>query len=108
MRYKKPTVTIRDYLLQWYPTIDVQPVGQRLNTTNIIEAPIGAEKPAKSQGIIRTILEGENIGQITLVRTDNASYSSSSSIAFFGSALSAPTKSPTLAGLPLVGPVFLH
>ena len=68
-------ITIRDFLLQWYPTIDVQPVGQRLNTTNIIEAPISAEKPAKSQGIIRTILEGENIGQITLVRTENATYS---------------------------------
>ena len=68
-------ITIRDFLLQWYPTIDVQPVGQRLNTTNIIEAPEGAEKPAKSQGIIRTIREGENIGQITLVRTENATYS---------------------------------
>jgi hypothetical protein len=74
MRYKKPTVTIRDYLLQWYPTIDVQPVGQRLNTTNKIEATPTDEKPAKSQGIIRTILEGMNIGEITLVRTENATY----------------------------------
>ena len=74
MRYKKPTVTIRDYLLQWYPTIDVQPVGQRLNTTNKIEASPTDEKPAKSQGIIRTILEGMNIGEITLVRTENATY----------------------------------
>ena len=74
MRYEKEPVTIRDFLLQWYPNIDVQPVGQRLNTTNITEAQPGAEKPAKSQGIIRTILEGIDVGQITLVQTENASY----------------------------------
>ena len=75
MRYDKKPVTIRDFLLQWYPNVDVQPVGQRLNTTNITEAQPGAEKSAKSQGIIRTVLEGINIGEITLVRTENASYS---------------------------------
>jgi len=71
MRYIKETVTIRDFLLQWYPTIDVQPVGQRLNTTTVL---LGKTKPSKAQGIIGTILEGIDIGQITLVRTENASF----------------------------------
>jgi len=71
MRYKKPTVTIRDFLLQWYPTIDVQPVGQRLNITDKL---IGVVEPSKAQEIIFTILEGIDVGQITMVRTENASY----------------------------------
>ena len=68
MRYKKPTVTIRDFLLQWYPTIDVQPVGQRLNITDKL---IGVVEPSKAQEIIFTILEGIDVGQITMVRTEN-------------------------------------
>ena len=71
MRYEKEPVTIRDFLLKWYPNIDVQPVGQRLNTTNTL---VGKSKASKSQGIIRTIVEGIDIGQITMVRTENASY----------------------------------
>ena len=71
MRYEKEPVTIRDFLLKWYPSVDVQPVGQRLNTTNIL---VGKSKPSKAQGIIRTIVEGIDIGQITLVQTENASY----------------------------------
>jgi len=72
MRYDKEQVTIRDYLLKWYPNIDVQPVGQRLNTTTTV---IGKVKASKAQEIIATTLEGIDIGQITMVRTDNASYS---------------------------------
>jgi hypothetical protein len=72
MRYNKEQVTIRDYLLKWYPDIDVQPVGQRLNTTTTV---IGKVNPSKAQEIIATTLEGIDIGQITMVRTDNASYS---------------------------------
>ena len=71
MSYEKEPVTIRDFLLQWYPTIDVQPVGQRLNTTDKL---IGVVEPSKAQEIIGTILEGIDVGQITLVRTENASY----------------------------------
>jgi len=72
MRYNKEQVTIREYLLKWYPNIDVQPVGQRLNTTTTV---IGKVNPSKAQEIIATTLEGIDLGQITLVRTDNASYS---------------------------------
>ena len=72
MRYNKQQVTIRDYLLKWYPDIDVQPVGQRLNTTTTV---IGKVNPSKAQEIIATTLEGIDLGQITLVRTENASYS---------------------------------
>ena len=71
MRYDKEPVTIREFLLKWYPNVDVQPVGQRLNTTNTL---VGKSKASKAQGIIRTIIEGIDIGQITLVRTENASY----------------------------------
>ena len=70
MRYTKEPVTIRDFLLQWYPTVEVQPVGQRLNITTML---VGKTKPSKSQGIIGTILKGMNIGEITLVKTDDAS-----------------------------------
>ena len=55
MRYEKEPITIRDFLLKWYPNIDVQPVGQRLNTTNTL---VGKSYPSKAQGIIRTIVEG--------------------------------------------------
>lgn len=71
MRYNKLQLTIRDYLLKWYPNIDVQPVGQRLNTTTTV---IGKSHPSKAQEIIASILQGMDIGQITLVQTDNASY----------------------------------
>jgi hypothetical protein len=71
MRYEKEPVTIRDFLLKWFPSVDVQPVGQRLNTTNTL---VGKSKKSKAQGIIGTIIEGIDIGQITLVQTENASY----------------------------------
>ena len=71
MLYTKEPVTIREFLLKWYPTIDVQPVGQRLNTTDKL---IGRAEPSKAQEIIGTVLEGIDIGQITMVRTKDASY----------------------------------
>ena len=69
--YNKEFVTIRNFIMGWYPVTDVQPVGQRLNTTTTV---VGKNYPSKAQEIISTILEGIDIGQITLVRTEYASY----------------------------------
>ena len=69
--YNKEAVTIRDFIMTWYPVTDVQPVGQRVNVTTTV---VGKNYPSKAQEIISTILEGIDIGQITLVRTEHASY----------------------------------
>ena len=51
--------TIKEFVDDYYPIIDCQPVGQRLpvESTNKLE---------KAQGIISSILDGESIGMITL------------------------------------------
>ena len=69
--YNKEAVTIRDFIMTLYPMTDVQPVGQRVNVTTTV---VGTNDPSKAQEIISTILEGIDIGQITLVRTEGASY----------------------------------
>ena len=64
--YKVVTITIREYVTNLYRTIDCQPVGQRL--------PIQARALEKAVGIIQTILNGHNIGQITLDKIDSSDF----------------------------------
>ena len=59
-------ITIREYITEWYRKIDCQPVGQRL--------PIQQHALEKAQGIIQTILDGHNIGQITLAIIDSLDF----------------------------------
>lgn len=61
-RYEKNEITVRDFLLR-YGEFDCQPVGQRLSTE------IGYGK--KAQGIIKTILLGMNLGELTVHKIDN-------------------------------------
>ena len=57
-KFAKQTLTIKEYVDDWYSKIDCLPVGQRLPVD------VGSEK---REGIIRSILLGIDIGQITLV-----------------------------------------
>ena len=57
-KFAKQTLTIKEYVDNWYSKIDCLPVGQRLPVD------VGSEK---REGIIRSILLGIDIGQITLV-----------------------------------------
>ena len=59
-------ITIREYITEWYRKIDCQPVCQRL--------PIRMHGLEKAQGIIQTILDGHNIGQITLAIIDSLDF----------------------------------
>lgn len=62
MKYNKETISIGDYVSNWYNDINCSPIGQRLPVT---------EKPEKRNGIINTILKGIDIGQITIAKNDN-------------------------------------
>ena len=61
-KYYKQQITIRDFLMM-YGDIDVQPVGQRLDTELTLES---GSRETKAQGIIGSILRGIDLGQITM------------------------------------------
>tara|TARA_B100000676_G_scaffold90855_1_gene90571 strand:+ start:813 stop:2144 length:1332 start_codon:yes stop_codon:yes gene_type:complete len=60
MLYSKTTPTIRDFRDNLYHKIDCLPVGQRL--------PVYSKDNAKGIGIITTLLDGYDIGTITLMK----------------------------------------
>jgi|TARA_Y100000114_G_C11737500_1_gene317073 hypothetical protein len=62
MQYTKKAISIGDYVSNWYNDINCSPIGQRLPVTE------GSEK---RDGIINTILQGIDIGQITIAKNDN-------------------------------------
>ena len=64
-KFAKQTLTIKQYVNDWYTKINCLPVGQRLPVA------IG---PEKREGIIRSILLGIDIGQITLVENSDDIY----------------------------------
>jgi len=57
-KFVKRTMTIRKFIADWAEKIQCSPVGQRLDTT---------PGPEKREGIIRSILCGIDIGEITIV-----------------------------------------
>jgi len=63
-KFHKETIKIKEYVEKWYRTIDCLPIGQRLPVD------VGSEK---REGIIRSILLGIDIGQITLVKITTSS-----------------------------------
>ena len=64
--FKAETKTVREFTSSdnelSHLKIDCQPIGQRLPVT---------ESPYKREGIIRTMMKGQSIGQITLVKNEN-------------------------------------
>ena len=64
------TWTVDNFLLQ-SGSIDMNPVGQRLETS---DNPIGESKPSKQQSIIASIFRRSDIGEIKIVRTPEAAY----------------------------------
>ena len=56
-KFKKEVMTLRKFLNEYIGDIDCQPVGQRLDTT---------PGPEKREGIIGAIIDGINIGEITI------------------------------------------
>ena len=62
MKYTKQAISIGDYVSNWYNDINCSPIGQRLPVT---------DKSDKRDGIINTILQGIDIGQITIVKNQN-------------------------------------
>ena len=61
-KYYKRQIPIHDFLMM-YGDIDVQPVGQRLDTELKFES---GSKETKAQGIVGSILRGIDLGQITV------------------------------------------
>lgn len=55
--FEKKTMPLGQFLQEWIPNIDTEPVGQRLETT---------PGPEKREGIIGAIIDGINIGEITI------------------------------------------
>lgn len=64
------TWSVDEFLLQ-SGSIDMNPVGQRLETS---ANPIGESKPSKQQAIIASMLRKSDIGEIKIVRTPDAAY----------------------------------
>lgn len=64
LKFKRITITVKDYLDNWYRDIDCQPLAQRLPVT---------EGPEKREGIIDLMLKGIDIGQITIVKNTKGS-----------------------------------
>jgi len=62
--FKRKTITVKEYLDDWYRDIDCQPLAQRLPVT---------DGPEKREGIIDLMLKGIDIGQITLVKNTHGS-----------------------------------
>ena len=56
--FKRKTITVKEYLDDWYRDIDCQPLAQRLPVT---------DGPEKREGIIDLMLKGIDVGQITLL-----------------------------------------
>ena len=65
--FTRHQLSISDFILKWGPKVDSQPVGQRLDTENTLEN-------KKSQGIIKSILQGMNIGEITIHEIKNSQF----------------------------------
>ena len=62
--FKRITITVKEYLDNWWKYIDCQPLAQRLPVT---------EGPEKREGIIDLMLKGIDIGQITIVKNTEGS-----------------------------------
>jgi len=62
--FERITISVKQYLDDWYRDIDCQPLAQRLPVT---------EGPEKREGIIDLMLKGIDIGQITLVKNTEGS-----------------------------------
>lgn len=65
--FTRHQLSISDFILKWGPKVDSQPVGQRLDTENTLEN-------KKSQGIIKSIMQGMNIGEITIHELENSQF----------------------------------
>lgn len=59
-KFKKTFITIAQYFKNWYMQIDCNPVGQR--------PPVPDNNNEKKEGIIKSILDGINLGEITIVK----------------------------------------
>jgi hypothetical protein len=59
-KFIKKFLSIIDYYTNWYKKIDCNPIGQR--------PPVPDKDNSKKEGIIRSILWGINIGEITIVK----------------------------------------
>jgi hypothetical protein len=68
--YKKENWTISDFILR-HPEIDCNPVHQRLDREPKM---IGGSEPSKAQGVIRTLLKGWDINQITMHETPDGKF----------------------------------
>ena len=64
LKFERITITVKQYLDDWYRDIDCQPLPQRLPVT---------EGPEKREGIVDLMLKGIDIGQITLVKNTEGS-----------------------------------
>jgi len=62
--FERKTITVKEYLDNWYRYIDCQPLAQRLPVT---------EGPEKREGIIDLMIKGIDVGQITLVKNTEGS-----------------------------------
>jgi len=63
IKYTKKPRTIREFVHNFYPVINCQPVGQRL--------PVYSKNQSKEVGIIATILDGLDIGTITTMELNS-------------------------------------
>jgi len=62
--FERKTITVKEYLDDWYRDIDCQPLAQRLPVT---------DGPEKREGIIDLMIKGIDVGQITLVKNTEGS-----------------------------------
>lgn len=66
------SVTIRDFLFNYLPTINCIPEGQRLETEPNM---IGISQPSKAQGIIQSLFMGMDLGTIVLCQSQDGTWS---------------------------------
>ena len=59
-KFTKKILSIIEYYSKWYKKIDCNPIGQR--------PPVPDKNNSKKEGIIRSILLGINLGEITIVK----------------------------------------
>ena len=62
MKFTRKEVSIGEFLEHYIPYLDRQPIGQRLPVPNNVE---------KAQGIIQTILDGYDIGDLTIAEVND-------------------------------------
>ena len=62
MKFTRKEVSIGEFLDDYIPYLDRQPIGQRLPVPNNVE---------KAQGIIQTILDGYDIGDLTIAKVND-------------------------------------